>query len=393
MEKTYIHNFNEVYDRRGVDCKKYSSGKYDDDVLPMWIADTDFRIPKPVAHAIIKRAEHETLGYPCELSEYNTSVKRWMKSRHNWEIEESWVEFVTGVVPGAIFSILAFTNPGDKVVCFNPLFGPLREAVITNGRQLIESAFINKDENYEIDFEDLEKKLSCSRAKMFILCNPHNPVGKVFSKAELEEIGKICLKHNVIIFNDEIHGDIIYKGYKHTCLASISDEISDITITGFNPGKTFNVGGMRTAGLIISNKKLRKQVINVRKNCKAMGRNIFGQVALISCYNECEYYVDEMLEYLEGNLDYVENFIKDRLPEIKFKRPQGLYLLWLNCKALELKQDDLMNLFEQIGKIGLNSGTSFGSCGEGYVRLNIAVPKEILIEGMNRIEKAIISLR
>lgn len=388
-----IHNFNEYYERRGSDSKKYSQGKFAKDVLPMWIADTDFRVPKPVVDAIKERAAHETLGYPEELPEFSQVVKEWMKKRHGWDIDEKWVEFVTGVVPGAIFSIQAFTNPGDKIVCFGPLFGPLRDGVIDNGRQLIHSPFINEEEVYLVDFEDLEKKLSDPRTKMFILCNPHNPVGKVFTEDELTKIGEMCLKHNVVIFNDEIHGDIVYKGHVHRCLAGISREIGNITVTGFNPGKTFNVGGIRTAGVIIPNDLMRSRFLAARKNCKAMGRNIFGQVAFIACYRNCEYYVDQMLEYLEGNLDYVEGFIREKLPEIKYRRPEGLYLLWLNCKGLGLKQNDLMRLFEEVGKIALNSGAEFGPEGEGYVRINIAAPRSTVMEGMARIERAVSSLR
>lgn len=392
MEKM-VHNFDEYYDRRGVDSKKYSAGKFEEDVLPMWIADTDFRCPKPVMDAIRKRAEHETLGYPEELAEFQQAAKGWMAKRHGWEVEEDWIQFVTGVVPGAIFTLLSNTQPGDQVVCLGPLFGPLRACVIDNGRQLVESPFINEEENYTINFEDLEKKLSSAKATMFIMCNPHNPVGKVFTEEELRKIGELCLKHHCIIFNDEIHGDIVYKGHKHVCLASLSKEIADITVTGFNPGKTFNVGGIRTAGCIIPNTVLRERFLTARKKGKGMGRNIFGQAAFIACYRDCEYYVDQMLEYLESNLDYVEAFIKEKLPEIKFHRPDGLYLLWVNCKGLNLSQPELMDLFEKTGKIGLNSGLEFGPLGEGYVRLNIAVPRVTLEEGMKRIETAVKSLR
>lgn len=392
MEKM-VHNFDEYYDRRGVDSKKYSAGKFEEDVLPMWIADTDFRCPKPVMDAIRKRAEHETLGYPEELAEFQQAAKGWMAKRHGWEVEEDWIQFVTGVVPGAIFTLLSNTQPGDQVVCLGPLFGPLRACVIDNGRQLVESPFINEEENYRINFEDLEKKLSSAKATMFIMCNPHNPVGKVFTEEELRKVGELCLKHHCIIFNDEIHGDIVYKGHRHVCLASLSKEIADITVTGFNPGKTFNVGGIRTAGCIIPNPVLRERFLTARKKGKGMGRNIFGQAAFIACYRDCEYYVDQMLEYLEKNLDYVEGFIKEKLPEIKFHRPDGLYLLWVNCRGLNLSQSELMTLFEKTGKIGLNSGLEFGPLGEGYVRLNIAVPRVTLEEGMKRIETAVKSLR
>lgn len=393
MSEQLVHNFDEYYSRKGVDCKKYSTAKFGEDVLPMWIADTDFRCPKPVIEAVQKRALHETLGYPDDLPEFNTVVKNWMKKRHGWDIEENWVEYVTGVVPGAIFTLLSNTQPGDQVVCLGPLFGPLRACVIDNGRQLVESPFINNNEEYLVDFADLEKKLSNPRAKFFIMCNPHNPVGKVFTEDELRQIGTLCVKHHCIIFNDEIHGDIVYKGHRHVCLASLSDEIANITVTGFNPGKTFNVGGIRTAGCIIPNPVLRERFEIARKNCKAMGRNIFGQAAFIACYRDCEYYVDQMLEYLEGNLDFVEKFIHDNLPEITFRRPDGLYLLWINCKKLGLKHDQLMELFEKVGKLGLNSGLEFGPMGEGYVRLNIAAPRCTVEEGMHRFERAVKSLR
>lgn len=393
MSEKLTHNFDEYYDRRGVDSKKYSSAKFGEDVLPMWIADTDFRCPKPVMDAIRKRAEHETLGYPDDLKEFKEVAAKWMKKRHGWNVKEEWIEYVVGVVPGAIFTLISNTQSGDRVVCLGPLFGPLRACVIDNGRQLIESPFINNEEEYSIDFEDLEKELKDPRSKMFIMCNPHNPVGKVFTEDELRKVGELCIKHHCIIFNDEIHGDIVYKGHKHVCLASLSEEIADITVTGFNPGKTFNVGGIRTAGCIISNPVLRERFLIARKNCKAMGRNIFGQAAFIACYRDSEYYVDQMLEYLEKNLDFVEDFIREKLPEIKFRRPDGLYLLWINCKGLGLKQEELMELLEKEGKIGLNSGLEFGPMGEGYVRLNIAAPRQTVEEGMKRIETAVKVLR
>lgn len=392
MSERLVHDFSEYVDRRGSDCKKYNPGQYGEDVLPMWIADTDFKVPAPVAEAARARAAHEAFGYPYELPEFNQSVKHWMKVRHGWDIEEGWIEFVTGVVPAAIFAIRAFTNAGDKVLVQTPLYSPLREAVVDNGRHLITSPFIENDGYYSIDFKDFEKKLSDPRTRMFILCNPHNPVGRVFTEEELTKIGELCIKHNVIVFNDEIHADIVYKGHKHIAFAGLSEEIADITITSLNPGKTFNVAGVRTAAVIISNKDLMNRFIIERKNAKGMGRTVFGQNVFIACYKHGEYYADQLVEYLEDNLDYVYNYIKENIPQIKFRKPEGLYLLWLDCRGLELSQDELVKLFTEKGKIGLNSGTSFGVEGTGFMRLNIAVPRVTLEEGLKRVKTAVDSL-
>lgn len=393
MNTERIHDFDEIVNRRGSDCKKYNPNEYSEGVLPMWIADTDFKVPTPVAEAARSRAFHEVFGYPYELPEFNLVVKEWMEKRHNWNIKDEWVEFVTGVVPAAIFAIQGFTNPGDKILVQTPLYPPLREAVVDNGRQLITSSFIEEDNYYTIDFNDLEEKLADSRTKMFILCNPHNPVGRVFTKEELKRIGELCVKHNVMVFADEIHADIVYKGHKHIPFASLSPQFADITITSLNPGKTFNVAGVRTAAVIISNPDIMNRFLIVRKNNKAMGRTVFGQNVFIACYRDCEYYADQLISYLESNVDYVYNYIKENIPSIKFEKPEGLYLLWLDCRKLGLNQDELMKLFVEKGNIAMNSGSSFGVEGEGFVRINIAVPKSVVEEGMKRIERAVNSLK
>lgn len=389
MKNERMHNFDEIVNRRGSDCKKYNPSVCSDENLPMWIADMDFKVPAPVEEAAKLRAEHPVFGYPCELPEFNLSVKKWIKKRHDWDIEEGWVEFVTGVVPAAIFAIQGFTNPGDKVVVQTPLYPPLREAVVDNGRQLITSPFVEEDNYYTIDFEDLEKKLADSRTKMFILCNPHNPVGRVFTEEELKKIGELCIKHDVMVFSDEIHADIVYSGYKHIPFASLSSEFADITITSLNPGKTFNVAGVRTGAVIISNPRVMERFLVVRKNNKAMGRTVFGQNVFIACYKECEYYVNQLIPYLEANVNFVDNYIKENIPSIKFRKPEGLYLLWLDCRELKLSQEDLMKLFKEKGKITLNCGSTFGVEGNGYVRINIAAPRAVVEDGLNRIKAAV----
>ena len=388
-----VHNFDEVYDRRGSDCKKYNPGKFPAEVLPMWIADTDFRCPAPAIEAAKKRLEHEAFGYPYELPEFNSSVKHWQKVRHGWDIEEKWVENAWGVIPAFTYIVREFANPGDQILCHTPLYSPLRESVRDNGRELVSLSMINTDNHYTIDFDAFEKALQSKKARMYILCNPHNPTGRVFTEEELRKIGDLCKKYKVLVFSDEIHGDIIYEGYKHIPFASLSPEYADFTITGINPGKTFNVAGIRTGAVIISNPEIMKRFIIARQASKGLGRTVVGQQVFIACYQECEYYVDQLVPYLQANMEYAYNFIKDRLPEIKMSKPEGMYLLWMDCRSLGLSQADLMKLFAEVGKIGLNSGTEFGPEGTGYARLNIAVPRATLEEGMHRVETAIKSTR
>lgn len=387
MEK--MIDFDELYSRRGSDCKKYNPGKFSEDILPMWIADTDFRCPVECIEAAKERVNHECFGYPYELPEFNSAVKSYLNNRHGWEIEEDWVEFVTGVVPAAIFAIRAFTNPGDKVVVHTPLYPPLREAVRDNGRLLDEQSLVEHEGYYTIDFVELEKSFRDPRTKMYILVNPHNPVGRSWTREELEKLSELCIKYNIIVFNDEIHSDIIYGNNRHVCFHNLNEEIANLTITSSNPGKTFNVAGVRTAYVLISNKELRDKFLVSRKNNKAMGRTVIGQQVFIAAYSQCEYYVDQLVSYLEKNVNFVEQFISEKLPEIKFNKPEATYLMWLDCRELGLDQKELMNLFENVGKVGFNDGSSFGNEGTGFVRMNIAAPRKIVEEGLRRIEKAV----
>jgi len=385
----HTYNFDEFVDRHGSDCKKYSPVKYTSDVLPMWIADTDFKVAKEVIAAAEKRAEHPVFGYPYELPAFNTAVQGWMKRRHNWDISTDSVEFATGVIPAHIFCIRAFTHPGDKIVCQTPLYPPLREAVVDNGRTLVNNVLINNDGHFEIDFEDLDKKLADPRTTMFILCNPHNPTGRSFNREELEKIAELCLKNDVFVFADEIHADITFSGHEHVPFASLSKEISDITITGINPGKAFNVAGVRTAAVIIENKKLMDKYIISRKNNKGMGRTVFGQNVFIACYENGDDYVDQEVAYLEKNLDYLDKYLKENVPEIKFHKAEATYLMWLDCRELGLSQAELLKLFEEDGKLGMNDGATFGTEGIGFVRMNIAAPKSTVEEGCKRLKKAV----
>lgn len=384
-----IYNFDEVISRRNSDCKKFNPTIYPPEILPMWIADTDFPVPDEAYEAAKNRVEHNLYGYPYDMPEFNEAVVGWYKRRHNYEFTTDCVDYAFGVVPAAIHCIMSMTHPGDKIVCLTPLYSPLREAVVDNGRTLLSSTMDYEDGIYSINWADLEAKLADNRTEMFILCNPHNPGGKVYTKEELLKIGELCLKYEVIVFNDEIHADIVYSGVEYTSFPTLSKEFANITITGINPGKTFNVAGVRTGAVIIENKDLMDKYIRARKNCKAMGRTVMGQNVFIACYEHGDDYADQLVVYLEANRDYIVEYIEKNIPELKAYKQDSSYLLWINCKELGLPQKDLMKLFEQKGKIAMNNGASFGVEGTGFVRLNFAVPRSVLEEGCKRLKDAV----
>lgn len=384
-----IHNFDEPVNRRQSESKKFNPEAYSNDVLPMWIADTDFKAPKPVAEAIQERAMHEVYGYPYPLPEYQTSVQGWMDRRHNWQFNPEAVSYIGGVVQGFIVLINVLTEEHDQIACLTPLFSPLQKAVKTTNRTLVTSSFIHENGEYKINFEELEKIFADPKTKMFILCNPHNPVGKVFKRDELEQIAELCLKYDVKIYSDEVHSEVIYDDNVHIPIASLSEEVANITAVGVNPGKAFSVTGIRAAAIICTDENMREKFRKFRDDHKLSGRTVMGQHVFITCFTHCDYYIDQQQEYLQKNRDYLYDFIKNEVPEIKFEKPEATFLMWLDCRELNLSQDELMDLFETQGKIVFNSGEPFGPEGVGYVRMNIGVQFDVLKDACQRIKKAI----
>lgn len=387
------HNFDEIIDRRASECKKYEAAEYPQDVLPMWIADTDFAVPKEISTAIQKRAEHPCFGYPIEDFAFEESVQRWEQVRFGWDIDPHWVKYANGVLPFLMYAIRAFTYPGDKVIIQSPIYPPFPTIIRHNGRTVIDSPLV-QDENgkYQIDFEDFEEKLKCTRAKLFFMSNPHNPTMRAFTREELKRLGELCLKYNVIVVSDEIHCDLTYKGHEHIPFGSISEAFAQNSMVLVNPSKTFNIAGFRTGAAIIPNKKMRDNIQITIANNKNYGRTIFGMLSFITAYTECDYYADEMVEYLEENKNYIVDFIKTRIPRIKLAVPDATYLMWLDCHGLNMSQDELKKFFFEKAKLGLNSGDAFGENGTGFMRLNIACPKATLVEALNRLEAAVNAL-
>lgn len=383
------HNFDEIIDRRASECKKYEPA-YPKDVIPMWIADTDFAVPVEIARAIQKRAEHPCYGYPVESFEFEKAAARWESVRFGWDVSPEWVKYSNGVLPFLMYAIRAFAYPGDKVVIQTPVYPPFHAITKNNGCQLLTNRLV-QDENgtYQIDFDDLEEKLKDVRTKLFFMSNPHNPAMRAFTLEELKRMGELCIKHNVIVIADEIHCDLTYPGRKHIPFASISEEFAQNCMVLINPSKTFNIAGFRTGAAIIPNKRLRDNIQIIIEDNKNYGRTIFGMLSFITAYTECDYYADELMTYLEENKNILLDFLRRRIPQIRLADPDATYLMWLNCRELQMTQQQLKAFFFDQAKLGLNDGETFGEGGTGFMRMNIACPRATLTEALDRLDRAV----
>ena len=405
-------NFDKVIDRKGTNCSKWDNCKNvfgREDLLPMWVADTDFEAPKEAIDAMKKRLEHGIYGYTYRSESFNNAIVNWMKKRHGWDIKSEWITFSPGIVPAISMAVNTFTHPGDKVIIQTPIYPPFQSVVDRNGRIRIDNELVFIDGRYQMDIDKLEEQISLNdisytnnttnnnrgfdnRVKLLLLCNPHNPSGRVWTKEELKKIGEICLKNNIIILSDEIHSDIIYKGYKHIPIASLSKELEQKTITCIAPSKTFSLAGLSTSAIIIPNKEIRKMFNNTLQTLEVDGGNIFGSIALEAAYNYGEKWLEELLTYLEGNLNYLMKYFKEKIPAIKPIRPEATYLIWLDCSKLGLEGKDLVDFFVNEAKVGVNPGFKFGESGRTFIRLNFGCPLSILDEGLKRIEQAVNNL-
>ncbi|CUH97594.1 Cystathionine beta-lyase PatB [Propionispora sp. 2/2-37] len=383
------HLFDEVIDRRRTGCRKWDAAGQlfgTDDVLPMWIADMDFKSPPAVVKAIQDRAGHGVYGYPHKGEAFYTAIQSWMRRRHDWQVEKEWILGTPGVVPALSTAILAYTRPGDKIIIQPPVYPPFFSCVINNQRELVQNPLVFSEGRYCMDFDDLENKLD-GKVKMLILCSPHNPVGRVWSREELERLGKICEEHDLIIVSDEIHADLVFSGHQHIPMASLSPEVAKRTITCMAASKTFNVAGLYTAIVIISDPQLRDKFMQVFEALDLNTGNLFGITALVAAYEQGESWLEELLLYLNANIDYMLDFVMQQVPEIQIARPEATYLAWLDCRGLGLEEDKLKSFFIQQAKVGLNDGRTFG--GKGYMRLNFGCPRNVLEEGLLRIARAV----
>ena len=385
------YNFDEVIDRKGTNCIKYDRLEQfcgNPDALPMWVADTDFRVPDFIMDAIGKRADHEVLAYSFRPESYHQSIIDWMKKRHDWEIQREWISFSPGVVPAVTMLIMALTNEDDKVIVQPPVYFPFFTCVKGSGRELVENPLKLENGRYYFDFEDLKAKID-DKTKMLLLSSPHNPGGMVWTKEELTELGRICKEKGVIIVSDEIHSDLIYPEHKHVPLPSISEELAEITVVCMAPNKTFNIAGLSSAFLVIPQKKMRVRYERLLNVLHVHGGNIFGTVATEAAYTHGEEWLGELLEYLQGNLKYLNEFMADRLPKIKVMQPESTFLVWMDFRDYGLSEKEMKDVLVNKAGVAMNVGSTFGSGGEGYFRMNIGCPRSTLQEGLERIEKAL----
>jgi cystathionine beta-lyase len=388
-------NFDEPARREGTNCIKYDLRKETfglGDIIPMWVADMDFNTPDFIINALARRLDHQILGYSYRPAEYYSSIIGWSEKRHNWKIEKEWICFSPGIVPALNFCTLAYSHPGDSIIVQPPVYFPFFSAVESHGRKLIYNNLKESSGSWEMDFDHLRNSID-EKTRMIFLSNPQNPIGRVWYPDELSELVDICIENNILIVSDEIHSDLILPGFRHTPVASLSDKAASITITCLAPSKTFNLAGLSTSSLIISDPLLRKSFNSVVEKLHVGNGNIFGTLASVAAYTHGDEWLNELLIYLDTNVNYVMDFCRERIPEILPLRTEATYMIWLNCKSLGMTGKELQNFFVTKAGVGMNEGSTFGPGGEGYMRMNLACPKNTVIRAMEQIEKAITEVR
>ena len=381
-----IYDFSKILNRENTASVKYDLREKlfgNPNVVPMWVADMDFPTPDFIIKRIEQRLMHPILGYTFRDDDYNACISNWLSKRHGWNVEKQWLSFCPGIVAGLNHAVQAFTKNGDKVLIQTPVYHPFFYAVQQNGRRLVENLLLNNGKRYNIDFKLFDKQLR-KGVKLFILCNPHNPVGRVWTLDELSRIAELCLKHKVLVIADEIHADLIFAPHKHIPFASLSDEVSNITITFGSASKTFNIAGLATAYAVISNEmNLKKYNLQLERNGANMG-NVLGFEATKGAYSpQGEEWLMQLLDYLKGNVDFVRDFVSQKIPKIKLTEPEGTYLLWLDFRELGLNNKELTKILIQKVGVGFNTGEVFGENGSGFQRMNIACPRSIIEKVLN----------
>ena len=384
--------FDNFSDRSTTNAEKYQLREKlygTNDVLPMWVADMDIDTPTFILDSIKNRLNHPILGYEEFPQTAKTAQINWMKRNHNFDIQKEWILYSHSVVTSINIAIQTFTNIEDEVIVQPPVYFPFYSSITNNKRHILRNP-LKKDKNgdYSFDFEDLKSKIT-PKTKLLLLCSPHNPVGRVWKKEELEELSQICLKNNIKVFSDEIHSDLIFKDFTHIPFATISDEIKDITITALGVGKTFNLAGITTSTLVIPNKTMREDFKKVSDTFHLAEGNTLGHIAFESAYTNGKSWRDELMVHLDKNIEKLELMLKKHSDKITFNKPQGTYLVWLDCTNMKLSDKKLREFFTQKAKLGLSAGTSFGKEGSKHMRINIAVPTQTINEAIKRLDKAL----
>jgi cystathionine beta-lyase len=383
------YDFDRIIDRRSTESNKWH--KYPPDVLPLWVADMDFASPEPVIRALRERVEHGVFGYGVEQPEFHQVMHDRFLKRFGWKVEPEAMTLMNGVTPGFNTACRAFGGPGDGVLMQLPVYPPILRlpdnvGMSRDGVHLMRGA----DGRYTIDFDAFERAIT-PRTRMFLLCNPHNPVGRVFTREELVRMAEICLRHGLIICSDEVHGDLIYSGHEHVPMASLGPEIEARTITLLAPSKTFNLAGLKSSLAVIPNQALREKFLGARLDMVQTG-NIMGYTAMLAAYRDGQPWLDELLRYLESNRDFLAKYVSTNFPGIEMGVPEGTYLGWLDCRRARIPSNDPFTFFLESGRVAFNDGVTFGRGGEGFVRLNFGCPRSLLTQGLERMGAALTRL-
>ncbi len=382
-------NFDRVIDRRGTDSLKW--GMYGRETLPLWVADMDFPAPPAVLTALQERLNHPVFGYATHEPELLEMICAWVARRHGWQIMPEQVLLMPGVVTGINWVARSFGEKESGLIIQTPVYPPFFQTAINAQLKLSEAPLVETSAGYQIDFDDFEQRIRAERPRVLILCNPHNPVGRVFTREELERLGEICLRHHVLICSDEIHCDLVYSGYRHLPIASLSSELADHTITLMAASKTFNIPGLHFSFAIVSN-------ANLRESMKSTGAGLIGHPELFAnaaaraAFTCCDDWLEELRIYLEGNRDFLLDYLGKNIPDIRCTSPEGTYLAWLDCRALDVKADAAAFFLEQAG-VALNDGKSFGENGAGFARLNFGCPRATLSEALERMRQALSTIQ
>jgi len=384
-------NFDEIINREGTDCIKYDwrsnvFGKAD--VIPMWVADMDFRTPSFITDAITERLKHEILGYSFRPDSYFDAFISWVSALHGWNISREWIEFSPGVVPALNMCTLAYSNAGDEIIIQPPVYTPFHGAVKDHGRKLLFNNLKETAGGWVMDFEGLRKTITPA-TRLIIISNPHNPVGRAWQHAELAELVDICYTNGIVILSDEIHSDLVLPGNVHVPLASVSDRAAAITVTCMAPSKTFNLAGLSTSSMIIPDEVLREKYRNVLVGLHLHLGNIFGNVASEAAYSKGSEWLSEMIRYIQGNVDLVMDYCHAHLPLIRPLKPEATYMMWLDCRQMGLSGKELHRFFIEKAGVGMNEGSAFGPGGEGFMRINLACPRSVVEKALKQIDRAI----
>ncbi|WP_068774017.1 MalY/PatB family protein [Paenibacillus sp. FJAT-26967] len=364
------------------------------DILPLWVADMDFAAPPAVIRALQERAEHGVLGYSYITDSYLEAIAGWMKSRHNWDIRHDWIQFCPGVVPALSLMVECYTKPGEAVMIQTPVYPPFYQVVKNHGRQLVLNPLhLSAEGDYTMDFDRLEQDLDAHPVKMLILCSPHNPVGRVWTRSELERLAEICTSRGVIVVSDEIHADLVFEAGAHTPFAAVSTEAEQCSVICTAPSKTFNMAGLNTANMIIPNPKLRSAFRKALQRYSLSSITPTGLAATEAAYREGGEWLDALLEYIQGNMTYVREYIQQNIPELKVNQPEATYLLWIDFRELGLSGEELARFLLDEAKLALNAGNSFGQDGEGFMRMNVGCTRQTLEEAMQRLDRAVAQRR